>query len=213
MKYNVVVATHHKTGTVWMDGVFKAIARDMGVEYLDFSSHSGRLADALRKPFILFNHDSNFREYEEARQDAQLEYWRRISAFLGFDESEQKICGWRFWQNSLFGGLGRVGNKHVRSGEVAQWNREFTKDLGCAFLVKFPDALHSLGYEIDNSWILRLVQANSMELFAELKRLAASELEGVSLLASYSSLALNHMPYGSSSILGEVETTPIARSA
>ena len=31
MKYNVVVATHHKTGTVWMDGVFKAIARDLGV--------------------------------------------------------------------------------------------------------------------------------------------------------------------------------------
>src|SRR5260370_3434161 len=195
MKYNVVVATHHKTGTVWMDGVFKETARDMGVEYLDFSSHSGRLADDLRKPFILFNHDSNFREYEhvlsrqdvrvlhvvrdprdvlisamhyhkksaeswlhepipgydnatyqrrlralptkfdqylfemehstagtlrdllnwrygrpncfearyeELRQDAQLKYWRRISAFLGVDESEQKICGWRFWHHSLF---------------------------------------------------------------------------------------------------------------
>ena len=23
MKYNVVVTTHHKTGTVWMDGVFR----------------------------------------------------------------------------------------------------------------------------------------------------------------------------------------------
>jgi hypothetical protein len=27
MKYNAVVATHHKTGTVWMDGVFKALER------------------------------------------------------------------------------------------------------------------------------------------------------------------------------------------
>jgi len=26
MRYNLVVATHHKTGTVWMDGVFKALA-------------------------------------------------------------------------------------------------------------------------------------------------------------------------------------------
>ena len=63
MKHNVVVATHHKTGTVWMDGVFKAIARDVGVEYVDFRSQYARLADALSKPFILLNHDSNFREY------------------------------------------------------------------------------------------------------------------------------------------------------
>jgi hypothetical protein len=60
MKYNVVVATHHKTGTVWMDGVFKAIARQIGAEYVDFRSHYGRLTDALRRPFILLNY---FRDY------------------------------------------------------------------------------------------------------------------------------------------------------
>ena len=43
MKYNVVVATHHKTGTVWMDGVFKAIADDVGAHYVDFRSEYGRL--------------------------------------------------------------------------------------------------------------------------------------------------------------------------
>src|ERR1043165_1061091 len=63
MKYNVVVATHHKTGTVWMDGVFKNIARDVGVQYIDFRSQHGCLDEALRKPFILLNCDSNFREY------------------------------------------------------------------------------------------------------------------------------------------------------
>jgi hypothetical protein len=280
MKYNIVVATHHKTGTVWMDGVFKAIARDVGVEYVDFRSQYGRLADALRKPFILLNYDSNFREYshvlnrddvrilhvvrdprdvlisamyyhkkstetwlhepipgydnvtyqrrlralptkfdqyvfemehstagtlrdlrnwrydrancfearyENLRQDEQLKYWRSISAFLGFDEREQQLCSRRFWQNSLFGGLPRVGNKHVRSGDVAQWKREFTRNLGYAFLMRFPDALQSLRYEINNSWILKLQQqqADSTGLLAELKRLAATNLEVVSDLARY----------------------------
>src|SRR5438034_97776 len=254
MKYNVVVATHHKTGTVWMDGVFKAIARDLGVQYVDFRSQYGRLDEALRGPFILLNYDSNFREhahllnrddvrvlhlvrdprdvlisalhyhkesaeswlhepvpgyndvtyqrslkalptrfdqylfemehstastlrdvlswrygrancfearYEDLRQDVELKYWRRISVFLGFNQKEQEICCRRFWQNSLFGGLPRVGNRHVRSGDVAQWKREFTKDLGFAFLMRFPDALKSLGYEINDGWVSRLQQANS----------------------------------------------------
>ena len=63
MKHNVVVATHHKTGTVWMDGVFKAIANDIGAQYVDFRSQYDGLDEALSKPFILLNYDSNFREY------------------------------------------------------------------------------------------------------------------------------------------------------
>ena len=46
MRYNLVVATHHKTGTVWMDGVFKAIAKDLGVRYLNFRTEQDQL-DAL----------------------------------------------------------------------------------------------------------------------------------------------------------------------
>src|SRR5262249_14279696 len=43
--------------------------------------------------------------YEDLRHDTDLVLWRRISAFLGFDETEQDISCRRFWQNSLFGGL------------------------------------------------------------------------------------------------------------
>ena len=60
MKYNIVVATHHKTGTVWMDGVFKAIGRELGVQCIDFRSAYGYLAGVSRQPFILFNVDSNW---------------------------------------------------------------------------------------------------------------------------------------------------------
>jgi Sulfotransferase domain len=278
MKYNVVIATHHKTGTVWMDGVFKNIARDLGVQYIDFRSQHGCLGEALSKPFILLNCDSNFHEYsdilnrndvrilhlvrdprdvlisamhyhrksreswlhepipgydnvtyqrqlkslptkfdqylfemehstagtlrdvlswrysrvncfearyEDLRQDAQLAYWRKISAFLGFDEKEREISCRRFWQNSLFGGLSRLGNKHVRSGDVAQWKREFTKDLGYAFLDRFPYALRSLKYENSNSWVTKLGQADSDVRHFEVKRVAAMHLALVVGLARY----------------------------
>jgi hypothetical protein len=268
MKYSVVVATHHKTGTVWMDGVFKAIARELDVEYVDFRPQHGRLTEALRKPFILLNYDSNFREYayilnrddvrvlhvvrdprdvlisamhyhkrsseswlhepvpgydnvtyqrrlralptkfdqyvfemehstagtlgdllkwqygrancfearyEDLRQDVQLSCWKRISAFLGFDEREQQIASRCFWQNSLFGGLSRIGNKHVRSGDIAQWKCEFTRDLGYAFLTRFPDALQSLGYEVDNGWITNLAVSGTTGLLAKLKRFGAAQ--------------------------------------
>lgn len=63
MKQNIVVATHHKTGTVWMSTVFKAIARRLGAHYLDFWSHFGRLDRVLKTPFILLNHNSIFSKH------------------------------------------------------------------------------------------------------------------------------------------------------
>jgi hypothetical protein len=63
MKYNIVVATHHKTGTVWMSSVFKPIAKGVGARFVDFWSNYDRLERKLASPFILFNHDSNFLQY------------------------------------------------------------------------------------------------------------------------------------------------------
>ncbi len=245
MKFNLVVATHHKTGTVWMDGVFKAIARDLGVRYVKFRD-PGQPRDLDHEPFILFCHDSDFSDcpdlldredvktlhlirdprdvvisamhyhkssreswlhepipgydnltyqralqalptafaqylfemdnssastvrdmaswrygrancfearYEDLRQDTALVTWQRILAFLGFDADERAIGSRRFWQNSLFGGLSRLGNRHVRSGAVDQWRREFTPDLAAAFLKRFPHALQALGYEKNDAWV------------------------------------------------------------
>jgi hypothetical protein len=115
--------------------------------------------------------------YEDLRQDTQLSYWRRITSFLGFRGAEQEIVDRRFWQNSLFGSLPRLGNKHVRSGAFAQWKREFTRDLAYAFLMRFPDALQSLGYEMNNAWVSKLKPANSQGVIAELKQLAATRLD------------------------------------
>jgi hypothetical protein len=269
MKYNLVVATHHKTGTVWMDGVFKAIARNLGVQYVSFRSEQPGLRDLPHERFILFNYDSQFGDhvhlldredvrilhlvrdprdvvisamhyhkgsreswlhepipgydnvtyqrallrqpsrfaqyvfemdnssastlrdmmswqygranccearYEDLRQDRDLALWRHITSFLGFGADEQPIAGRSFWQNSLFGGLPRLGNRHVRSGAVAQWKREFTPDLARAFLKRFPDVLQRLGYETSDAWV-RQLPAGRTSALSELQRLATHHWE------------------------------------
>jgi hypothetical protein len=74
LNFNVVVATHHKTGTVWMSTVFKAIARKLGATYVDFWSNYGRLERGLRSPFVLLNHDSTFLQHADIlrRRDVRI---------------------------------------------------------------------------------------------------------------------------------------------
>jgi len=74
VKQNIVVATHHKTGTVWMATVFKAIARRLDANYVDFWSHYGRLDRVLKTPFILLNHNSIFSQHakELRRKDVRM---------------------------------------------------------------------------------------------------------------------------------------------
>lgn len=270
MRYNVVVATHHKTGTVWMDGVFKAIAGDLGVQYINFREDGRRLQERLHRPFILFCYDSDFGDhaavldrkdvrtvhlirdprdvvisamhyhkaareswlhepipgydnltyqralqqrptrfaqyifemenssastlrdmaawrydrancfearYEDLRQDSSFASWRRITRFLGFDAAEQALADRRFWQNSLFGGLSRLGNRHVRSGAVAQWRREFTPALAGAFIERFPGLLQMLGYEANDAWIRDLKWHDEPGLLAGLRQLALAHWE------------------------------------
>ena len=74
MKFNVVAATHHKTGTVWMASVFKSIAKGAGASYLNFWDHYGRLDRVLKTPFILFNYDSTFLQHADVlrRDDVRV---------------------------------------------------------------------------------------------------------------------------------------------
>lgn len=265
MKFNLVVATHHKTGTVWMDGVFKALAGDLGARYVNFRSESVKLGDFNKGPFILFSHDSDlgdctalldredvrilhlirdprdvlisamhyhkasreswlhepipgydnltyqrilhnlptkfaqyifemenasastFRDmvnwqygrtncfearYEDLRQDTGLVVWQRIMTFIGLDAEEQAAGCRRFWHNSLFGGLSRLGNRHVRSGATDQWRHEFTPELAAAFLKRFPGTLQSLGYETSDSWVLELREPVYPSMFYDLRAFA-----------------------------------------
>jgi hypothetical protein len=270
MRYNVVVATHHKTGTVWMDGVFKSIAGDLGARYVDLRAEHGLVQNPVHSPFVLFCYDSDFRDhaplldredvrilhlirdprdvvisamhyhkaaregwlheptpgydnltyqralqklptrfaqyvfemenssastlrdmarwrygrancfearYEDLRRDSALAEWRRITAFLGLDVAEQELAGRRFWQNSLFGGLPRLGNRHIRSGAVGQWRREFTPELGQAFLKRFPGLLQTLGYETSDGWLRELRRQQEPSALSGLRQLALDHWE------------------------------------
>jgi hypothetical protein len=270
MRFNIVVATHHKTGTVWMDGVFKAIAGDLGAKYINFREDQRRLGELLHSPFILFCYDSDFGDhasvldredvrivhlirdprdvvisamhyhkasretwlhepipgydnltyqralqklptrfaqyifemenssastlrdmaawrygranafearYEDLRQDGELVHWRKIMDFLGLDSAEQALGCRRFWENSLFGGLSRLGNRHVRSGAIGQWRREFTPALADAFLKHFPGLLQTLRYETGDAWVRTLQRHDQPGPLADLRQLALDHWE------------------------------------
>jgi hypothetical protein len=54
--------------------VFKAIARRLNANYVDFWSHYGRLDRVLKTPFILMNHNSIFSQHakELRREDVRI---------------------------------------------------------------------------------------------------------------------------------------------
>jgi hypothetical protein len=253
-----------------MDGVFKAIAGDLGAQYINFRDDQIRLKERLHRPFILFCYDSKFGEhahlldqedvrifhlirdprdvvisamhyhktsregwlhepipgygeltyqralqllptrfaqyvfemdnssastlrdmtawrygrancfearYETLRQDSALVYWRKIMDFLGFDDAEQASGCRRFWKNSLFGSLPRLGNRHVRSGAIAQWRREFTPEIGSAFLKRFPGLLQMLGYEASDAWVRTLQRHDEPGLLTGLRQIALDHWE------------------------------------
>ncbi len=76
MKYHVVVATHHKSGTNWMGGVFQMIADELGVPYVHLSRISpiperqkavDEVPDPAETPHIFFSAYGRFPELKDGR--------------------------------------------------------------------------------------------------------------------------------------------------
>lgn len=60
MKFYALVATHHKTGSVWMRTVFKSIATETGVPFINLSKKRVLDAERLPESAILFSDHSDF---------------------------------------------------------------------------------------------------------------------------------------------------------
>jgi hypothetical protein len=94
-------------------------------------------------------------KYEDLISDSRLHVFTKIFNFLGFEKSEISTCRSAAKKFSLFGKMTKKKNTHIRSGKARQWERHFTPELALEFERRFPTALQTLGYEVDNSWIDR----------------------------------------------------------
>ena len=50
MKHHILIGTYHKTGSVWMGNVFKALAKKLGVPFYSISAHTKFYKSKLKSP-------------------------------------------------------------------------------------------------------------------------------------------------------------------
>ena len=60
MKSCAVVATHHKTGTVWMRSIFRGIANELDIPFANMKKRDVKAPSNIDIPSILFNDHSHF---------------------------------------------------------------------------------------------------------------------------------------------------------
>ncbi len=56
-----IIATHHKTGTVWMDTIFRRIGKVLGLRFINIKKSVGLSSEDLIVPSIVFNDHSEFK--------------------------------------------------------------------------------------------------------------------------------------------------------
>lgn len=66
-----IVATHHKTGTVWMNTTFSAIARALQLPHTKLQKEQAISRDEIEPPMILFELHSDFSEFSWIQDNPQ----------------------------------------------------------------------------------------------------------------------------------------------
>ena len=73
-----LVATHHKTGSVWMRTVFRAIARNLSVPYVSLSNPRPGAPDQPPFPAIVFSDHSDFSKWPYPLEDERCRIFHLI---------------------------------------------------------------------------------------------------------------------------------------
>lgn len=60
MNRYAIIATHHKTGSVWMRTVFRSISRKLGIPYISLNNGDGAISRQTSHPAIIFSDHSDF---------------------------------------------------------------------------------------------------------------------------------------------------------
>lgn len=91
-------------------------------------------------------------KYEHLIKDTNLEIFRKLFTFLGFPDKLMPSLLELAYNHSVFS-PNFSKTSHIRSGATQQWKQYFKPVHKKRFLELFGDALVTLGYEPDNSWI------------------------------------------------------------
>jgi len=91
--------------------------------------------------------------YETLMEDTSHKCFADLARYLGFRWFEHKkvMKAYKRWSLNADGKLFK--DVHGRSGKVAQWRQTYSRKTAEAFMNMHGDALITLGYEKDHSWV------------------------------------------------------------
>ncbi len=121
------------------------------------NKHKTTLDEMLAWPY---GHSNVFDvRYEDLINDTDASLFREAIEALdvgGFDK--ERLLEF-YWTHSMFGGLKEAENlkgnvkSHIKSGRTAQWREGLPAEIAQDYSDAFGDALVTLGYEADQSWV------------------------------------------------------------
>ncbi len=98
--------------------------------------------------------------YEDMIIDVDCVRFREILTEFAIEGIDIDRAIHSFWLHSLFGGvaeegdLGRQHASHIASGSVAQWKTQMPRALAEIYADQHGEALKTLGYADDDSWVM-----------------------------------------------------------
>lgn len=98
-------------------------------------------------------------KYEDLIVDTDCALMRDILADFAIEGLDIDRAIQTYWDHSLFGGLAKADDReervqlHVSSGARAQWKTKLPREIAEIYVTRYQDALETLGYARDTSWV------------------------------------------------------------
>ena len=117
--------------------------------------HKATLREMLRWPYG-HPHVADLR-YEDMIEDTDTALFKTMMTDLDVEGFDVEGVTKSYWDQSLFGGQkddrkGLVAG-HVKSGKAAQWTRKLPLEIAVEYHAAYGDALITLGYAKDGTWV------------------------------------------------------------
>lgn len=130
-----IIATHHKTGTVWMRTIFRRIARKIGVPFVNVRKSVGLAPESFVVPSILLNDHSDFRKCRWLLDRTECRILHLIrdprDVVLSAAHYHRKAAEpWLHKPNASFGGLTYQGMINSLSDDQSRYLFEMQNSAG-----------------------------------------------------------------------------------